>query len=186
MVPYLSIQRSGRFTFCVCLSWKYEKIKGDSYVVTDTSKIGRKVQIVYSIPNFNIENHIKHTKNSQKATNFIWNYQKAKNKNEKKNQPKEPKQNKTKQNIKKPSRVFTFTNNVSECSAKFHGQHIVDDRVDGTVDEDHGSTDQPEPGILQLQQIVLEGVVHYDDSVWQPESSEQHHYHDEHAHHLYS
>ena len=104
----------------------------------------------------------------------------------KKKQPKEPKQNKTKQNIKKPSRVFTFTNNVSECSAKFYRQHVVDDRVDGTVDEDHGSTDQPEPGILQLQQIVLEGVVHYDDSIRQPESSEQHHYHDEHAHHLHS
>ena len=93
---------------------------------------------------------------------------------------------KTKQNkITKPSRVFTFTNNVSECSAKFHRQHVVDDRVDGTVDEDHGSTDQPEPGILQLQQIVLEGVVHYDDSIRQPESSEQHHDHDEHAHHLH-
>ena len=81
--------------------------------------------------------------------------------------------------------MFTFTNNVSECSAKFHRQHVVDDRVDGTVNEDHGSTDQPEPGILQLQQIVLEGVVHYDDSIRQPESSEQHHDHDEHAHHLH-
>ena len=107
-----------------------------------------------------------------------------KNKTKKKTQKPPNKQNKTKP--KKPSRVFTFTNNVSECSAKFHGQHIVDDRVDGTVDEDHGSTDQPEPGILQLQQIVLEGVVHYDDSIRQPESSEQHHYHDEHAHHLHS
>ena len=160
-------------------------------MVTDTSKIGRKVQIVYSIPNFNIENHIKHTKKLSKSDKFYLKLSKGQKKNRKKKQnkkpqktPKQTKQNKTKK--KTPSRVFTFTNNVSECSAKFHGQHIVDDRVDGTVDEDHGSTDQPEPGILQLQQIVLEGVVHYDDSIRQPESSEQHHYHDEHAHHLHS
>ena len=139
-----------------------------SKTTLNTQKTLKKPQILFEI--------IKRPKKSEKKT---------KKKKRKKKKKKTTKKNQTKQNIK-PSRVFTFTNNVSECSAKFYRQHVVDDRVDGTVDEDHGSTDQPEPGILQLQQIVLEGVVHYDDSVWQPESSEQHHYHDEHAHHLHS
>ena len=67
-----------------------------------------------------------------------------------------------------------------ERSAELARHDVVEDRVDGAVEEDHETREQAEPAVVEAVRFLHQRVVHDLDAVWEPEDGE--HEYDHHQH----